>query len=625
MITVTSTQSRMALCLVGVAVACSDGVESSTGLLDPVPTKGTDARPAQASQSTAHSTNSAPAPVPGASLPQSLISGQLANVEANSLFRDPDNDTLTYAVSSSDTEVVYVVVNDVHVPSPQVAIKALKPGAADVTVTASDGHGGTGSLTATVTVRRNRRPTTTGKLPRHDIFVAQTVTLDVSSYFSDPDGDSLSYEATPGCTGIIPGCTPVVQASVAGSEVVLKGLAEGRDRVRVTARDVGGFERTLVTRVAVKPNGPPVVERRLRRQKLSPGDTVVIDASSYFSDPDEHVLIYSATSSKPGVLAVSVADSLVTMVGVTEGRGVELTVTARDPGGLEASLAGEARVLENRPPRVTQSLPTSLIVGSTQSLDMDDYFRDPEGDALSYSAASSNSAVITAVASGSQLTLTAVAVGTAQVTVTARDSAGLEASQTTGVAVRQNQAPFAAGEFELRALLVGWTDTLDVSRITYEPDGDPLVYTATTSDSRVLGVSMSGSLLTIEGVAPGQVDVTVTARDPYGAADSLSSGIAVLARPTGSNQPPFLRRWTSNWTWPRGRRASVDLDTRIADPEGQALTYEVTSSNAGVVSVSQTGNTITLEARSGGPSTITVTATDPGGLSVTGTISLYVF
>ena len=131
--------------------------------------------------------------------------------------------------------------------------------------------------------------------------------------------------------------------------------------------------------------------------------------------------------------------------------------------------------------------------------------------------------------------------------------------------------------------------------------------------------------MTIQGVSPGQVEVTVTARDPYGAADSLSAAVTVLPRPTGSNQPPFLRRWSSNWTWLRGRSATFDLDTRIADPEGQALTYEVTSSNAGVVYVSLTGNSMTLEARSRGPSTITVTATDPGGLSVTGTISIFVF
>lgn len=617
--------ARMALCLVGLAVACSDGVVSPAGLLDPVTAEGTSVRPLTTAQSTADSTNSAPEPAPGVSLPHRLIEGQLVNLEADSLFTDPDNDTLTYAASSSDAGVVYVVVNDVYVPSPQVAIKAVKAGSADVTVTASDGRGGESSLTATVTVRANRRPTSTGKLPRHNIFVAQTVRLDVSSYFNDPDGDSLSYEAEPGCTGIIPGCVPVVRASADSNEIVLTGIAKGRDKVRVTALDAGGFRTTLVTSVTVTPNRPPEVERRLRRQKLSPGDTVVLDVSSYFSDPDGHALTYSAVSSKPGVLAVSVTDSLVTLAGVVEGRGVKLTVTARDPGGLEATLTGEARVLRNRPPRMTQSLPTSLILGRTRSLNLNDYFRDPDGDALSYSAASSNSAVITVTASESQVMLTTVAVGTAQVTVTARDPDGLEGSQTASVAVTENQPPFLGGEFELRALLVDWTDTLDMRRLTYEPDGDSLVYTATTSDSGVLGVSMSGSLLTIRGVAPGQVEVSVTARDPSGAADSLSAGISVLPRPTGSNQPPFLRRWATQWTWPRGRRVSVDLDTRIADPEGETLTYAVTSSNPGVVSVSQSGSTITLESRGSGASTISVTATDPGGLSVTGTMSFFVF
>lgn len=620
-----SRAAGLALSLVGLTVACSDGDASSAGLLELESAEGTDAPRAAASRSTSRSDNRAPAPVQGAVLPQSVVAGQLVTLEADSLFSDPDDDSLTFSASSSDPAVVYVVVNSVYVPSPQVAIKAVQAGTADVTVTASDGRGGEGSLTATVTVRANRGPVASGSLPGHDIFVGKVVRFDVSSYFSDPDGDALNYEATPGCTGIIPGCTPVVQASVAGSEVVLTGIAEGRDRVQVAALDVGGFATALFAEVTVKANRSPVVERRLRRQKLSPGDTVTIDMSSYFSDPDGHALTYSGESSAPGVLAVSVADSLATLVGVAEGRGVTLTFTARDPHGLEASLTGPARVLHNRRPRATESLPTSLILGRTRSLDMNDHFRDSDGDALSYVAASSNSTVLAVTRSGSQVTLTAAAVGSAQLTVTARDPAGLESSQTTSVTVARNQPPFMGGEIALRALLAGWTDTLDVSGLTYEPDDDPLVYTATTSASGILAVSMSGSLLTIRGVAPGEVEVTVEARDPDGAEDSLSGTVTVLPRPSGMNQPPFLRRWTTSWSWPRGRSFTLDLDTRFADPEGEALTYEATSSNAGVVSVSQTGNVITLEARGSGPCTITVTATDPGGLSVTGTIRFFVF
>ncbi len=615
----------LALSLVGLAVACSDGGASYAGLLEPESAEATDAPRVAASRSTSQSDNLAPTPIQGAALPQTLVSGQLVTLEADSLFSDPDGDSLTYSASSSNTAIVYVVVNDVYVPGPQVAIKAVTVGAADVTVTASDGRGGEGSLTATLTVRGNRRPVTSGSLPGHDIFVAEAVRFDVSSYFSDPDGDALTYEATPSCTGIIPGCTPVVQASVSGSEVVLTGTAEGSDRVRVAARDVGGFETGLYTEVAVELNRSPVVERRLRRQRLSPGDTVTIDMSSYFSDPDGDALTYAGESSVPDVLAVSVAGSLATLVGLTEGGGITLTFTARDPGGLEASLTGQARVLYNRRPRATESLLTSLILGRTRSLEMNDHFRDPDGDALTYAVESSDSTVLAVTQSGSQVTLTAVAVGSAQVTVTARDPGGLERSQTTSVTVAQNQPPFVAGEIALRTLLVGWTDTLDVRGLTYEPDGDPLVYTATTSASGILGVSMSGSLLTIRGVAPGEVEVTVAARDPDGAEDSLSGTVTVLPRPSGTNQPPFLRRWTTNWSWPRGRRSTLDLEPRFADPEGEELTYGATSSNAGVVSVSQTGNVITLEARGRGPCTITVTATDPGGLSVTGTIEFFVF
>ena len=39
----------------------------------------------------------------------------------------------------------------------------------------------------------NRAPTTVGTMPAVELAVGETETLDVSQYFSDPDGDALSY------------------------------------------------------------------------------------------------------------------------------------------------------------------------------------------------------------------------------------------------------------------------------------------------------------------------------------------------------------------------------------------------------------------------------------------------
>ena len=66
---------------------------------------------------------------------------------------------------------------------------------------------------------------------------------------------------------------------------------------------------------------------------IQPGNSVSVDVSPFFNDPEGEALTYSATSSNPGVATVSVTGSTVTFTGVAEGTAT-VTVTASDPGGL---------------------------------------------------------------------------------------------------------------------------------------------------------------------------------------------------------------------------------------------------------------------------------------------------
>ena len=59
---------------------------------------------------------------------------------------------------------------------------------------------------------------------------------------------------------------------------------------------------------------------------------------------------------------------------------------------------------------------------------------------------------------------------------------------------------------------------------------------------------------------------------------------------------------------------NVDVSQAFVDPDGDALTYAVSSSAPGVVTAAAAGARVTLTAVSAGTATIRVTATDPGGL-----------
>ena len=91
----------------------------------------------------------------------------------------------------------------------------------------------------------------------------------------------------------------------------------------------------------------------------------------------------------------------------------------------------------NRPPRRIGSIraQTLTVGGAATTLDVAPYFTDPDGDALTYSAGSSRTSIVTAAVSGSTVSLTPAAAGTATVTVTARDPGGESAPQSIAVTV----------------------------------------------------------------------------------------------------------------------------------------------------------------------------------------------
>ena len=70
------------------------------------------------------------------------------------------------------------------------------------------------------------------------------------------------------------------------------------------------------------------------------------------------------------------------------------------------------------------------------------YFSDPNGDALTYAATSSAEGIVSVGVSAAAVTLTPVALGTATVTVTASDAGGLSATQEIAVTVALPADPY---------------------------------------------------------------------------------------------------------------------------------------------------------------------------------------
>ncbi len=393
--------------------------------------------------------------------------------------------------------------------------------------------GDSGSTTVTPVeppAPQNRAPTAVGSIGAVTVDVGATVTTDVASNFSDPDGDALTYSAATSDGG-------VATATVSGSVVSTTGVAAGSATVTITARDPGGLSATQTMAVTVNAtNSAPEVTGTIDDQTLSVGDSVTVDVAGNFSDPDGDDLTFAAASSDTAVATASVSGSMVTVMAVAAGSAT-VTVTATDTGGLEAEAGFTVTVEQpNRAPEVAEAIPAQTMnVGDTVKLIVPDYFTDPDGDELSYEAVSADTDVAEALAMGDTVMIAAMSAGQATVAVTATDPEGLMASQDVSVTVQgpQNQAPSAVDSIPAHDLVVDSAVVLDMAAYFADADGDELTYSVSSSDETVAVSSAEGSMVTTMGISAMEEDTVrmatlmVTATDPEGLSATQEADVFV--------------------------------------------------------------------------------------------------
>ncbi|MDE2761244.1 MAG: Ig-like domain-containing protein, partial [Gemmatimonadota bacterium] len=169
-------------------------------------------------------------------------------------------------------------------------------------------------------------PVAMGSIPGLAVEVGNTVSVDLTGYFSDADGDILSYRATSSHSR--------VQVSVSGASVQVTAVAAGTATVTVTATDPGGLSAEQEFPVTV-PNRAPEAVGRMPDAETFVGESVEVALADHFGDPDGDALAYAATSADEGVATVGVTGSTLRVAGVGQGVAT-VTVTATDPGGLSA-------------------------------------------------------------------------------------------------------------------------------------------------------------------------------------------------------------------------------------------------------------------------------------------------
>ena len=180
-------------------------------------------------------------------------------------------------------------------------------------------------------------------------------------------------------------------------------------------------------------NRPPTATGNLPDRELPLHNKLTVDMSQAFADPDGDALAYTVSSSAPDIVTVLAAGASVMLTAVGAGTAT-IQITATDPGGLSAAQAFAVRVgpSANRPPEAVGRLaPLTLGVdGAAVAVAVRGAFRDPDGDRLTYGAASSVPTVAAVAVLGSTVTVTPTGEGTATLTVTATDAGGSNGTAT---------------------------------------------------------------------------------------------------------------------------------------------------------------------------------------------------
>ena len=276
----------------------------------------------------------------------------------------------------------------------------------------------------------------------------------------------------------------------------------------------------------------------------------------------------------------------------------------------------------NRAPTASTTIPDQVLVENTEApVDISGAFSDPDGDALRYGAASDASSVATASVSGSDLRVIGKAPGSTTITVTATDPGGLSATQTFEVTVNSaNRAPTASTTIPDQVLVENTEAPVDISGAFSDPDGDALRYGAASDASSVATASVSGSDLRVIGKAPGSTTITVTATDPGGLSATQTFEVTV----NSANRAPTASTTIPDQVLVENTEAPVDISGAFSDPDGDALRYGAASDASSVATASVSGSDLRVIGKAPGSTTITVTATDPGGLSATQTFEVTV-
>ena len=390
---------------------------------------------------------------------------------------------------------------------------------------------------------------------------------------------------------------------------------------QVTATDANGCTGSASTTVTSTADSPlAITAQPASASTVVIGATVTVSVSVTGTGPVTYQW-YKGNLSSP---VAGQVNATLTLTNVQLSDAGSYSVVATGPCNSVTSTAFVLTVNEpapvNNPPTTTGISNQTATVGQAFSLDVAPAFSDPNGDALTFSASGLPGGLSL---SGSVISGTPSASGVSSVTVTATDPGSLSVSTSFTITVSPasvtTTAPFAI----TGVTTISCTPVANRINITFNPqyaglNGQPISFQVANE----LSPTTASGPYTLQLYADNPV-ITLRAIQT-GTPGEVSFSYNWLAACNGVNPPTNQAPTTTgiaNQNAPVGQAFSLNVASSFSDPEGQTLTFSASGLPGGL---SLSGSTISGTPSASGVSTVTVTATDPGSLSVSTSFTITV-
>ncbi len=326
---------------------------------------------------------------------QQVQVGKVVSADISSAFWDLEGDRIVgYRLLLDNEDLAEGVV---HTSNRSISLIGSQVGSSAVSVIACD-SGGCGTeesalhFTLNVMPPPNQPPVATGSIADQEIQLGEIIVLDVSSLFSDPEGDPIrEYGFAQTDKSVAVG----KMESQTGS-LMLRGAETGTTTIAVDASDgsIASIRPDLKFRLTVTepPRNPPSVVGAISDQTVKLGKSVEVPVARAFDAPDRYRIIrYDFLLKDPEVGEDSeiTRAGVLTLSGAEEGKSWVSVRACSYVGCSEFSDLTFVLIVDdpdkelNKSPEVVGGLPDRrLVVGESVTMDVSKAFSDPDDDPI---------------------------------------------------------------------------------------------------------------------------------------------------------------------------------------------------------------------------------------------------